>query len=83
MGCAPRVDPAEERGGGGGVGRAMAPRRRRPPPASASLSREEAAAASLASTRSLLRQVIRQVHPDRFARWPEARARGAMGGASQ
>ena len=59
------------------MGRAMAPRRRRPPPASASLSREEAAAASLASTRSLLRQVIRQVHPDRFARWPEARARNA------
>ena len=41
------------------------------------VSREEAAAASLAASRSLLRQVIRQVHPDRFARWPEARARNA------
>ena len=39
--------------------------------------RETAAASSLAASRTLLRQVIRQIHPDRFGRWPEQRVQNA------
>ena len=44
---------------------------------STSEGRREAAASSLAASRTLLRQVIRQIHPDRFGRWPEQRAQNA------